>query len=272
MWYLKPKFLLPVLLALLNLSVLQARAELSELELVQQIRADYAALLTARTELQKLGNSGNSAATEAADLSAWIYQLKAQVVRGCKELSMLSENIQAADLPCTNLVADNPSPAAIDTAKESTKEEKTTRMIEQLNGSLAEFDERLLQEQERVRTRAPSIDSTMTDTGPGSAGSGDGDSALSGSNGQKGSAREASRDAGKPQTQSGDGTQGQSSQSGTQGRSPPTAAGDIPKDIPDGSDDDVIARQLREAAEQEQDPELRKKLWDEYRRYRDAIR
>ena len=112
----------------------------------------------------------------------------------------------------------------------------------------------------------------MADTGTGSAGSGDGDSSLSGSNGQKGSAREARRNAGKAQTQSGDGTQGQSSQSGTQGSSSPTAAGDIPKDIPDGSDDDVIARQLREAAEQEQDPELRKKLWDEYRRYRDAIR
>lgn len=229
---------------------------MSELELMQQIRADYAAILTARAELQKLGTSGNSAGTEAADLSAWIYQLKAQVVQGCKELTTLSVNIQSADLPCANIAADNPSPAAIDTTKESTNEEKTTRMIEQLNGSLADFDERLLQEQERVRTRAPSSDSTMTYTGQGSAGSADGDNTLSGRNGQKGSASEASRDAGKPQTQSGDGTQGQSSQSGTQGRSPPSAAGDIPKDIPDGSDDDVIARQLREAAEQEKDPEL----------------
>ena len=41
-----------------------------------------------------------------------------------------------------------------------------------------------------------------------------------------------------------------------------------PDDIPSGSDDDVVARQLREAAEKETDPELREKLWDEYRKYK----
>lgn len=41
-----------------------------------------------------------------------------------------------------------------------------------------------------------------------------------------------------------------------------------PADIPDGSDDDVVARQLREAAMREPDPELREKLWDEYRKYK----
>jgi hypothetical protein len=39
-------------------------------------------------------------------------------------------------------------------------------------------------------------------------------------------------------------------------------------DIPSGDDDDVIARQLREAAEAETDPELKEKLWEEYRKYK----
>jgi hypothetical protein len=30
----------------------------------------------------------------------------------------------------------------------------------------------------------------------------------------------------------------------------------------------VVARQLREAAEKETDPELKKKLWEEYRKYK----
>ena len=38
-------------------------------------------------------------------------------------------------------------------------------------------------------------------------------------------------------------------------------------DIPSGRDDDVVARQLREAAMSEPDPELREALWDEYRNY-----
>ena len=44
---------------------------------------------------------------------------------------------------------------------------------------------------------------------------------------------------------------------------PPT-----PDDIPSGQNDDVVARQLREAAESETDPELREKLWEEYRKYK----
>ncbi|MEX2468584.1 MAG: hypothetical protein WD396_02400, partial [Pseudohongiellaceae bacterium] len=40
-----------------------------------------------------------------------------------------------------------------------------------------------------------------------------------------------------------------------------------PQDIPSGRDDDVVARQIREAAMSEPDPELREALWEEYRRY-----
>ena len=42
----------------------------------------------------------------------------------------------------------------------------------------------------------------------------------------------------------------------------------IPVDIPDGKDDDIVARQIREAAMKETDPELRAALWEEYRRYK----
>ena len=42
----------------------------------------------------------------------------------------------------------------------------------------------------------------------------------------------------------------------------------MPPDIPDGRGDDIIARQLREAAMSEDDPVLREKLWDEYRKYK----
>jgi len=45
----------------------------------------------------------------------------------------------------------------------------------------------------------------------------------------------------------------------------------IPEDIPSGDDDDIVARQLREAAMQEEDPELREKLWDEYRKYKESV-
>lgn len=45
-------------------------------------------------------------------------------------------------------------------------------------------------------------------------------------------------------------------------------AQNIPENIPSGEDDDIVAKQLREAAMNAKDPELRKKLWEEYREYK----
>jgi hypothetical protein len=42
----------------------------------------------------------------------------------------------------------------------------------------------------------------------------------------------------------------------------------IPEDVGDGRNDDIVLRQIREAATNESDPVLREKLWDEYRRIR----
>jgi hypothetical protein len=59
---------------------------------------------------------------------------------------------------------------------------------------------------------------------------------------------------------------------GIGGRSgaPPTDGAKYPPppDIPNGNDDDVVARQLREAAMREPDPAIREKLWTEYRKYK----
>ena len=41
-----------------------------------------------------------------------------------------------------------------------------------------------------------------------------------------------------------------------------------PDDIEVIIDDDIVAKQLREAALAEDDPELRERLWDEYRKYK----
>ena len=44
--------------------------------------------------------------------------------------------------------------------------------------------------------------------------------------------------------------------------------GKIPEDIPDAKNDDALAAQIRYAAENEKDPEKRKQLWNEYRKYK----
>lgn len=44
--------------------------------------------------------------------------------------------------------------------------------------------------------------------------------------------------------------------------------GKLPEDIPPANNDDVVAKQIREAAIGEQDPQKQAKLWNEYRRYK----
>jgi hypothetical protein len=52
---------------------------------------------------------------------------------------------------------------------------------------------------------------------------------------------------------------------------PPTEDPEIPEDIPSPQGDDIVAKQLREAAMAEQDPDLKAKLWEEYKRYKAGL-
>lgn len=53
------------------------------------------------------------------------------------------------------------------------------------------------------------------------------------------------------------------------GTGPPVLQnGKLPEDIPPADNDSVLEAQIRQAAIDEPDPELKKKLWNEYRRYK----
>ena len=77
-----------------------------------------------------------------------------------------------------------------------------------------------------------------------------------------------------------EGSEGQAGSPGEPGASSPEGEGSnsgrqqqadtevipIPDDIDDGQGDDIVLRQIRDAAMREKDPVLRERLWDEYRR------
>ena len=52
------------------------------------------------------------------------------------------------------------------------------------------------------------------------------------------------------------------------GRRPVLGSGKLPEDIPAADNDSVLEAQIRAAAMQEQDPDMRERLWNEYRRYK----
>jgi hypothetical protein len=138
--------------------------------------------------------------------------------------------------------------------------DRAEQLGEELDKSVGDFDEALGEEQRQVS----SVGRNTEGFGDGSSGSGgtiglgeQAAGASGGSSGGAGGAGGAGGSAGSSESQAGplDGMSDQEIQART------------PDDIEVNQYEDIVARQLREAALAEDDPELRERLWEEYRKY-----
>jgi hypothetical protein len=223
-------------------------------QLLGQSRSDYAALVSAERDFHSLRKRGALQGAGLADYAAWVARLHRQVAEDCAALAVNGIPIPA-DISCPVSPAVLIAPAAVDQAGEQTGAEETADLDAELFNGMSEFDEMLLREQERIRAATPHAEGG----GGGQGGAdGGGESGSAGSAGD-GEAQAADDSDGSPAYGAG---AGPGSQQQGDGGPPP--------DTPDGSDDDVVARQLREAAEKETDPVLKKKLWEEYRKYKEG--
>lgn len=137
----------------------------------------------------------------------------------------------------------------------TTSDERRVVLDKSLDESLGEFDKTLEEEQRRTAAeRDARTDPSSRDAGEGArraaaeAGSREGD--LRSERGM--AAGRATNEAGDRQDR------------GTVG----TGSGAPNRGVDSGDDDDIVARRLRRAAEQETDPELKEKLWKEYQDYK----
>jgi hypothetical protein len=238
--------------------------------LLDQLEADHAALLAAEQDFRQLRAAGELSATAAADYSSYLQALRGRVANDCQAL-VEAGGVLPAGAPCAAFPVNMAAPRPLDQGVPLNRAERTGELDAELEAGLSQFDELLLREQERVRASAPR-------SGDGAAAGGDGGSdsgatLSAGDGGLAGAPGSAAASAGREvqQGETGDGRPPGAGEGGEgavgRGAMPPPPPG-----TPDGSDDDVVARQLREAAEQETDPELRGKLWEEYRRYKQGIR
>jgi len=154
-----------------------------------------------------------------------------------------------------------------------TSDERRAALDKRLNDSLGSFDADLRTEQQRV---AQERDTRRATAAAGSAAaegqSGDKSADASGSSATEGPAPDADKPAGthrRGDTSRRRDTSGDL-KSEKASKKPDDNAGNgaTAREIPDGTDDDVVARRLRQAAEQETDPELKEKLWQEYIDYK----
>jgi hypothetical protein len=229
-------------------------------QLLERLRIDHAAMVAAEQDFHARRKRGSLSGTEAADYATYVARLHRQVAEDCVALAEAGLPL-LPDLGCPLQPPLLLAPAAIDQAGEQTVDEQITVLDAELLTGLGEFDEMLLREQERVRAAAPVTDAAGGGGGGGAGGAG----AAGGMEGEAGEEGEsgAESDGDADSSYGGGAGRGARRQGGGQG---------TPPDIPDGSDDDIVARQLREAAEKETDPELKKKLWEEYRKYKEGTR
>ena len=166
-----------------------------------------------------------------------------------------------------------------------TVDERRAAIDRRLDDSLGTFDATLRKEQESV---AKEHDARQSPGGAGSASSNSSASPTAAAAGDKpGSSttevpQKDAESKGDRDRRSRSGRPGQNDQHSGDLKSDKAGAaadgsgttgnGATAREIPDGSDDDVVARRLRKAAEQETDPELKDKLWKEYVEYKKGAR
>jgi hypothetical protein len=150
-----------------------------------------------------------------------------------------------------------------------TPDEQREALDGNLQSSLAKFDAMLLKEQQEVAAKRAEHGGGAAGAGGGTGGEGEGSgSSAGGTASAEGSAKSTDKATGSSKSdRSGRGRDVATAREGTEAAEQGDASR-VPADVGDGRGDDVVARQIREAAMAEEDPRIRERLWDEYRRYK----
>lgn len=234
-----------------------------------QARHDLAVseqVLARVTERVETARSDPATGTEQRQrLDEYVARVREMVASNRERVRTLSQTVDttpSGGAPATP--GDGKAPLA------ATQAEEVAALETKLGVSLADFDQLLLEEARRPRTRGAMSGSGFPG-GSGGAAAGERPS-KGGGTGSKGTdvARSGSGSGTAQQSGGEPSSQHRGNEGGAPGSTGATAT--RPPDVGDGSDDDVVARQIRKLAESEPDPELREKLWDEYRRYKQGAK
>jgi len=238
----------------------------------ENLRVTEAAEQRVSDEYESLYAAGALAAEEIEEYRGFLQRIRRFVERYRLEVAVLSGATGAADQD-EDPVAQREN-LLRGFSGEQTDEEQTGSLDAELDASLGDFDEMLLREQEQLAEKARTAEAA----GGGGAGGGAGGGSA-GAQSYTGDAGEGSEtfatqgdtSAGAPVTAAeAEADERRVAAAGGYSKTAQRRGSSAPADIPDGNDDDIVARQLREAAENETDPKLRDRLWDEYRKYKNA--
>jgi hypothetical protein len=262
----------------------------------EKLRVDQEFIERVAADLQTLKESNNADPDTIAAYQAYFEKIKAMVSEDRKTLSQLKA--LNTKYPVTS--APSPSEAdAVDPLKtgpripEEQVEDEVASLDRELNTSLAAFDTMLLTELELIRAQSAERMRDLAEeaaaaaerlkekgidleyeTPPDATGSADETQVQ-----DRSEATHTSETSAPPSEENSDSKErrlGENKTTEGQPEGPKSGSGAKSTDRGDRytarEDDDIVARQLREAAEKETDPELKAKLWKEYEAYKENRR
>lgn len=204
---------------------------------------------------------------ERYEYDIFLEYIDAQINHYCNKLYKMNDLQDLEDLPCKVKFTHFNNRDYKDI---KTMEEQVVSMEDMLMSSLGDFDEMLLKEEE-ILNKKTSANKQLENKS-------ELERYLKAKVKNKGAENKESNQISKDKNDEkhgmqDDGMQGKEknnrNNSGKSGKTGETASQQKNKSRKiETADDDIVARQLREAAEQETDPELKKKLWEEYDKYR----
>ncbi len=183
------------------------------------------------------------------EYSVFIEYLSFRIKENCLKIEEYYGIKHLSELPC-NLIKNKKQ--QLDNNKYKTEDEKIQSLDDELMTALGEFDDMLLKEEEAI-AQSSRQNSTDEGTSKASYNSGlDGKGALN-------------------QNQNRNETTGSIIDKSKNSKSKAKQTKKYKKNKLDKINDDIVARQLKEAAESEKDPVLKEKLWQEYYKYKQKM-
>ena len=261
---------------------------------LEQARSDLAASKSTEariaSELNALKQSGKANPDDLKNYETYLSRVREMVAENQKMVEEM-ENARAAHRGAVKTGGGSPATPPSGAPSGAMAPEKEAGELgsldRTLSDSLSEFDQMLLKEMDEIRAKSESRMSTLAQEAAAAAKSigegGEGSGASSGeSSSAKGGGQAGTEQQGEKGSQESSGSESGGSYENVPVTDGPvegaTTAGSKPTGQqakrPSGSEqnDDIVARQLREAAEKETDPELKKKLWKEYEDYKKSTR
>ena len=231
-------------------------------------------------KLETLKKSGNASAEDIRDYEIYHERVQAMVAENRKRVEELESayrrHTSEPESKTAQTTESGGSPGSGESIPEEQTQDQVAALDHQLTASLSQFDAMLLQEMETIETRSAAKMRDLAQEAADAAkrlkekgidlGTAESESSNEASRQEKTGDKTAAGEKKDAETEAGDVDDAVASSDQPKGQGPG------PKDSRGSryskEDDDIVARQLREAAENETDPELKEKLWKEYEDYK----